>query len=145
MVQKHQTFSSELAGHEPRVSDTIDRCQQLIVQSDLHSNELSRPLARVSTNWEALKRASEQRRVELDDALNVANYLAEAAEAEAWIREKEQLIGGNDLSTASDELDRDEDSTEATLKRHSAAMIDIEAFGQNTVYGDLRFSFVSIS
>lgn len=134
MVQKHQTFLTELAGHEPRVSDTLKLCQMLIAQSDIHAS-LSQPVDRLSRNWTTLQEASEQRRVELDEALNVANYFADASEAETWIHEKEQLVG-NDVT--GNDLGRDEDYTEATLKRHSATMIDIEAFGQNTVYGDLR-------
>jgi spectrin alpha len=132
LVQKHQTFISELTGHESRVSETINRCQQLIEQLEAHE-ELEQPLEKLKSNWAALKENSEQRRVELDDALNLANYIAEAAEAEGWIREKEQIV-----SNEAGRSGKDEEATEAMLKRHSAVMIDIEAFGQNTVYGDLR-------
>lgn len=137
MVQKHQTFMTELVGHEPRVSDTIERCEKLISAqtSPTHGGDLTQALGRLKMNWEGLKRASEKRGVELEDALNVANYYAEASEAENWMREKEQLVSGSDDLAGGR---GDEDSTEASLKRHSANMIDIEAFGQNTVYGDLR-------
>lgn len=139
MVQKHQTFVSELTGHEPRVSDTIGRCEALIAHADIHA-ELGQPLQRLKRNWDALKRASEERRVELDEALNVANYFAEASEAETWMSEKEQLVAAAGNKRGSElVLGRDEDATEATLKRHSATMIDIEAFGDNTVYGDLKY------
>lgn len=134
LVQKHQTFLSELTAHEPRVSDTINRCEQLIGQSNVHA-ELNRPLEKVKSSWEALKAAAERRRVELDEALAVANYFAEASEAEAWIREKEQLIVNE---VAKNDLGRDEDAAESMLKRQSAILVDIEAFGQNTAYGDLR-------
>ena len=48
-------------------------------------------------------------------------YLADANEAEAWIKEKEPIAGGQDYG-------KDEHSSEALLKKHEAMITDLEAF-----------------
>ena len=51
----------------------------------------------------------------------VFQYLADANEAEAWMKEKEPIAGGQDYG-------KDEDSSEALLKKHEAMITDLEAF-----------------
>lgn len=48
-------------------------------------------------------------------------YLADANEAESWMREKEPVVGSTDYG-------KDEDSAESLLKKHRALMSDLEAF-----------------
>src|SRR5262245_4860138 len=47
--------------------------------------------------------------------------MADANEAESWMREKEPLVSSTDYG-------KDEDSAEALLKKHRALISDIEAF-----------------
>lgn len=47
--------------------------------------------------------------------------MADAHEAEAWLKEKEPLISSTDYG-------KDEDSAEALLKKHRALLSDVEAF-----------------
>lgn len=47
--------------------------------------------------------------------------MADANEAESWMREKEPLVGSTDYG-------KDEDSAEALLKKHRALMSDLDAF-----------------
>ena len=132
LVQKHQAFMSELAGHEPRISRTISECEKLFAaqsSADLIRQPLSRLL---EADWTALKNRSEERRQELDRALNEANYFSEASEADVWMQDKEQLIGEN-LNV----FGKDENAAESMLKKHLVLMVDVEAFGEGTVYGDL--------
>ncbi len=59
--------------------------------------------------------------MDLDDSLHAHQYLADANEADAWMREKEPVVGSTDYG-------KDEDSAEALLKKHRAIMSDLEAF-----------------
>ena len=43
-------------------------------------------------------------------------------EAESWMKEKEPIVGNQDFG-------KDEDSTEALVKKHVALMSDITAYG----------------
>merc|ERR1711963_839945 len=62
---------------------------------------------------------------DLDDSLQAHQYFSDANEAESWMKEKEPLAGNVDYG-------KDEDASEALLKRHEAFMSDLEAFS-NTI------------
>ena len=65
----------------------------------------------------------------MEDSLQAHQYFADANEAESWMKEKEPLAGNNDYG-------KDEDASEALLKRHEAFMSDLKAFG--TTIQDLK-------
>lgn len=66
-----------------------------------------------------------QRKQDLEDSLQAHQYYADANEAESWIKEKEPIVSSTDYG-------KDEDSSEALLKKHEALMSDLLAFG-NTI------------
>lgn len=61
----------------------------------------------------------------MEDSLQAHQYFADANEAESWMKEKEPLVVNQDYG-------KDEDSSEALLKKHEALVSDLEAFG-NTI------------
>jgi spectrin alpha len=66
-----------------------------------------------------------QRKQDLEDSLQAHQYFADANEAESWMKEKEPIVCNMDYG-------KDEDSSEALLKKHEALVSDLEAFG-NTI------------
>lgn len=66
-----------------------------------------------------------QRKQDLEDSLQAHQYFADANEAESWMKEKEPIVCNTDYG-------KDEDSSEALLKKHEALVSDLEAFG-NTI------------
>lgn len=68
-----------------------------------------------------------QRKQDLEDSLQAHQYYADANEAESWMKEKEPIVSSTDYG-------KDEDSSEALLKKHEALMSDLTAFG-NTIEG----------
>lgn len=62
-----------------------------------------------------------QRKQDLEDSLQAHQYFADANEAESWIKEKEPIVTSTDYG-------KDEDSSEALLKKHEALVSDLEAF-----------------
>lgn len=66
-----------------------------------------------------------QRKQDLEDSLQAHQYFADANEAESWMKEKEPVVCNTDYG-------KDEDSSEALLKKHEALVSDLEAFG-NTI------------
>jgi spectrin alpha len=84
----------------------------------------------LQTKWQLLKDKAQQRKQDLDDALQAQQYFTDAAEAESWMCEKEPIVDSKDYG-------KDEDAAEALLKKHQALMADIEAY-ESTVYTDLR-------
>lgn len=63
----------------------------------------------------------------MEDSLQAHQYYADANEAESWMKEKEPIVSNTDYG-------KDEDSSEALLKKHEALMSDLTAFG-NTIEG----------
>ncbi|CDI97721.1 Spectrin alpha actinin [Echinococcus multilocularis] len=122
LIKKHQAVLAEIAGHEPRIQDVYQTGENMAQQGHFASEEIRKRIAGLNSVWEDLRQKAENRRKLLDDSLQAQQYFADASEAESWMHEKEPLVD-------SKELGRDEDSTEALLKKHDALMADIEAYG----------------
>lgn len=122
LIKKHQAVLAEIAGHEPRIQDVCQTGENMAQQGHFASDEIRKRIASLNSVWEDLRQKAENRRKLLDDSLQAQQYFADASEAESWMHEKEPLVD-------SKELGRDEDSTEALLKKHDALMADIEAYG----------------
>lgn len=135
LVHKHQSFMTELTSHEPRIYTVVNLANDMVQNGQTLPNvDLSGQVENLEFCWGELKRHAAQLKQDLEDELLLLNYFAEALEAQVWIREKEQLVS----MANNNETGTDEDSAESLLKRHQALMIDIQAFGKSTVYGDLR-------
>jgi len=65
--------------------------------------------------WTSLRDKAEQRKKDLDDSLRCHQYLADANEAESWMKEKEPIA-------ASPDYGKDEDSAEVLLLSNCSAM-----------------------
>ncbi|XP_046383507.1 spectrin alpha chain [Ischnura elegans] len=126
LIKKHQAVMAEIANHEGRVTGVVQGAHQMIDQGHFASAEIKQRVDTLSEDhWKGLKQKASQRKQDLEDSLQAHQYFADANEAESWMREKEPIAGGSDYG-------KDEDSSEALLKKHEALVSDLEAFG-NTV------------
>merc|ERR1719412_1281322 len=125
LIKKHQASMAEINNHEPRI-DTVTRTgQRMVDESHFAQDEIKTRLATLHDHWSQLKEKANQRKQDLEDSLQAHQYFADASEAESWMKEKEPLAGNADYG-------KDEDASEALLKKHDALMSDLEAFG-NTI------------
>merc|ERR1719334_2633221 len=133
LIKKHQASMAEINNHEPRI-DAVSRTAQLMVE-DGHfaSDDIKTRLSSLHDHWNALKEKANQRRQDLEDSLQAHQYFADASEAESWMREKEPLTGNADYG-------KDEDASEALLKKHEALMSDLDAF-KTTIDGLKELAF----
>lgn len=122
LIKKHQAVMAEITGHEPRIQDVCQTGENMAQQGHFAADEIKTRIAGLNSAWQDLRQKADNRRRILDDSLQAQQYFADASEAESWMHEKEPLVD-------SKELGRDEDSTEALLKKHDALMADIEAYG----------------
>ncbi|VEL10488.1 unnamed protein product, partial [Protopolystoma xenopodis] len=127
LIKKHQAIAAEICGHEPRIQDVCQEGEAMIVKAHFASVDIRKRIDELFATWKKLEQKADNRRQLLDDSLQAQQYFADASEADSWMREKEPLVG-------SSEFGRDEDSTEALLKKHEALMADIEAYG-STIEG----------
>lgn len=78
---------------------------ELLASSQFGADEIGRRLGDLRSKWETLKAKAGARKQLLDDSLQAQQYLADASEAESWMKEKEPIVGYTDYG-------KDEDSTE---------------------------------
>lgn len=121
LIKKHQALIAEINNHEAQIDAVAAGAEDMIGQGHFLAPEIRDKLAQLRDNWRALKAKADKRRQDLDDSLQAHQYLADANEAESWMREKEPLVGSVDYG-------KDEDSAEALLKKHRAIMSDLDAF-----------------
>jgi spectrin alpha len=125
LIKKHQTFMAEVNNHELRINVVSCSAQSMVEQGHFASEHIKARLSSLNDHWNQLKEKANQRRQDLDDSLQAHQYFADASEAESWMREKEPLAGNADYG-------KDEDASEALLKKHEALMSELEAYG-NTI------------
>jgi len=120
LIKKHDALMQEIKNYEPNIEAVNRRCDEMI-EAGLFGDLIEPKRQALNDNWAKLLEKAAQRRGKLEDSLQAHQYLADAAEAESWMREKEPIL-------ANDDLGKDEDSTEALLKKQEALMSDLEAF-----------------
>ena len=88
------------------------------------SDDIEAKVRELTDKWNAIKAKAAGRKDDLDGALQVQQYYADANEAESWMKEKEPAATSADFG-------KDEDSSQALLKKHEALMADIDAYGKS--------------
>ena len=125
LIKKHQASMAEINNHEPRIDAVSRTAQNMVEEGHFASEDIKQRLSLLHDHWNTLKEKANQRKQDLEDSLQAHQYFADASEAESWMKEKEPLAGNADYG-------KDEDASEALLKKHDALMSDLEAFG-NTI------------
>ncbi|XP_066141929.1 spectrin alpha chain isoform X1 [Euwallacea fornicatus] len=125
LIKKHQAVLAEINNHDARIVAVIEAGRQMTEDEHFASDEIKNRVQALSDHWEHLKEKAQQRKQDLEDSLQAHQYYADANEAESWMKEKEPIVANTDYG-------KDEDSSEALLKKHEALMSDLIAFG-NTI------------
>lgn len=121
LIKKHQAVLAEINNHENRIVAVTSSGEEMIGDGHFAADEIKQRLNTLNQHWSMLKERASQRKQDLDDSLQAHQYFADANEAESWMKEKEPIASGGDFG-------KDEDSSEALLKKHEALMSDLEAF-----------------
>ncbi|KAI6173416.1 Spectrin protein 1 [Aphelenchoides besseyi] len=118
-----QALIAEINNHEPHTEQVCAQADEMISRGHFLAPEIRDKLAQLRDNWRNLKAKAEKRKVELNDSLQAHQYLADANEADAWMHEKEPVVGSNDYG-------KDEDSAESLLKQASQCKYQEQPGGQ---------------
>ena len=121
LIKKHVLVMTEINNHETGIDSVSEAAQKLVEEGHFASEQIKFRLSQLHDHWDLLKEKSQQRKQDLEDSLQAHQYFADAAEAEAWMKEKEPIAGNTDYG-------KDEDSSEALLQRHDAFMVDLQGF-----------------
>lgn len=124
LIKKHQAIVQEIGNHKNRIQSVIDKADNLLKNEQHYGNEQTREKIQIlNDKWNSLIDKANQRKIDLDNSYQVHQYFFDADEAETWMKEKEPLVKNSDYG-------KDEDSTEALLKKHEVLIDDLEAFGK---------------
>jgi len=126
LIKKHQAVLAEMHNHEPHVLAVCQAGYQMADDGHFAADEVRKRIQALADHWAYLKEKALQRKQDLEGSLQAHQYFADANEAESWMKEKEPLSGSVDYG-------KDEDSTEALLKKQEALMSDLEAFESTIV------------
>ncbi|XP_074654192.1 spectrin alpha chain-like [Tubulanus polymorphus] len=121
LIKKHSALQAELNGHDNRIEEVYDEGEKMILNGHYASDDIRRQIDDLKEKWNGLNDKANQRTQDLDDSMQAQQYFADANEAESWMKEKEPIVGSTDYG-------KDEDSSEALLKKHEALMADIDAY-----------------
>ncbi|XP_068176796.1 spectrin beta chain, non-erythrocytic 1-like isoform X2 [Antennarius striatus] len=120
LIKKNQTLQKELAGHQPRIDDLLER-------SGVHLKESSSPdavrrrLAELQQLWAQVQEETAQRHARLQEAHRAQQYYFDAAEAEAWMSEQELYMMSEDKA-------KDEQSAITMQKKHQMVEQAVEDY-----------------
>ena len=65
----------------------------MVDENHFAADEIKARIGHLKDHWTQLKAKCEQRRQDLEDSLQAHQYFSDAAEAEAFMKEKESLAG----------------------------------------------------
>ncbi|XP_031333128.1 spectrin alpha chain isoform X3 [Photinus pyralis] len=125
LIKKHQAVLAEINNHDSRIAAVVDAGKHMMEDEHFASDEIRNRVNTLQDHWIQLTDKAKQRKQDLEDSLQAHQYYADANEAESWMREKEPSVSNTDYG-------KDEDSSEALLKKHEALLSDLLAFG-NTI------------
>jgi spectrin beta len=119
--KKHQTLEAELSSREPIVGSLLPRATHLTRSGHSSAPLINQKAKELQEKFASVRDLASIRRLRLQDALEVQTYYEEAAEAEAWMREKRPLL-------ATKEVGKDEDSAESLKRKLEAVTLEVKAF-----------------
>lgn len=94
--KKHKRLEAELASHEPAIQAVQEAGEKLMDVSNLGVPEIEQRLKALNQAWAELKGLASTRGQKLEESLTYQQFLAKVEEEEAWISEKQQLLGVED-------------------------------------------------
>ncbi|CAG0903884.1 unnamed protein product, partial [Darwinula stevensoni] len=128
LTKKHQALETEIQSHEPMVNLVSTKGQQMMKSGHFASSQIDTKVRNLAARMAQLKDATSVRRLRLQDALESQQFLTEASEADAWLKEKRQFLGTGDVG-------KDEDSVQVHQKKLENLVRDLDGF--NTTIGKL--------
>lgn len=120
LKKKHKRLEAELGSHEPAIQSVQEAGEKLMDVSNLGVPEIEQRLKLLNQAWSELKQMAANRGQKLDESLTYQQFLARVEEEEAWISEKQQLLGVEDYGDTMA-------AVQGLLKKHDAFETDFSA------------------
>ncbi|XP_069765552.1 spectrin beta chain, non-erythrocytic 4-like isoform X2 [Narcine bancroftii] len=124
LLKKLQTLQREVQGHQPRVSDVMERAGHIGSIQSPEADAVRLGLEKLRERWDMLQDAMQQRQRRLLAMQRAQQYYFDATEVEAWLSEQE-------LHMMTDEKGKDEQSSLQMLKKHLILEQTIDDYAEN--------------
>jgi spectrin beta len=121
LQKKHTTLETELSSHAPVIEAVASTAQELMAARHFASEQIQEQQGNFLELWAGLQEMVAKRSQMLRDSLHVQQYYTKVSEAISWLNDKHSLVGLR-------EYGKDEDSTQALIKKHEAIELEIEGY-----------------
>ncbi|XP_013777045.2 LOW QUALITY PROTEIN: spectrin beta chain, non-erythrocytic 1-like [Limulus polyphemus] len=126
-VKKHDAFEKVLIAQDEKVTALQMAGEKLLQQNHFESRTIRNRLNEVMKRRAKVKEIGQVRKQKLGDALLLATFRRDAAEAEAWIEEKNKSL---EVEVARGEVNSIDDKVK-NLKKHQAFEAELTAHDQS--------------
>ncbi|CAD5229846.1 unnamed protein product [Bursaphelenchus xylophilus] len=92
MLKKHDQLDAEVSAHKPIVEATLEKGDELISQKHMSSNLIKEKCSQLDAAWRQLMNGVKNRRKLLEWSHAREQYLADVAEVELWVAEKQNVV-----------------------------------------------------
>ncbi|KAM8921263.1 spectrin beta chain, non-erythrocytic 5 [Pelodytes ibericus] len=120
-IQKHKALEAEMFSHQPILAKVVRNGTELCQQSRTDQREIQTRIDNIQNQWQQLQEEVKRCKIQLELAVLIKQYFADANEADSWLREHLPLVMSNDYG-------KDESSAESILQRHLRLEKDIAAY-----------------
>ncbi|XP_059497011.1 spectrin beta chain, non-erythrocytic 4-like [Stegostoma tigrinum] len=124
LQKKLQTLQREIQGHQPRISDVMERAGHIASIQTPETEAVRLSLDRLRELWAELQEETQQRQQRLTAMQQLQQYYFDASEVESWLSEQE-------LHMMTDEKGKDEQSSLQMLKKHLVLEQTIDDYAEN--------------
>ncbi|KAK6020313.1 spectrin repeat-containing domain protein, partial [Ostertagia ostertagi] len=121
--RKHRRLDTELASHEPLVSQVRLKGEELLRSSGIGGDEIQKRMADLERSWGQIRDLTGSRHQKLSESEEFQEFLGKIEEEEAWMNEKQQILG-------SDNYGDNMAGVQGLLKKHDTFEVDLQLHKQ---------------
>ncbi|CAI5763945.1 spectrin beta chain, non-erythrocytic 5 [Podarcis lilfordi] len=121
LQEKHQNLENEISSHNALTKAVISTGQKLVKGGHSASRDIMEQVKELEVSLDNLKGEAQERRKRLMQSYEAQHFLTELLEVESWVAERGLLLETPDYG-------RNEESTQALLRKVEAAKLDLEGF-----------------
>ncbi|EYB99527.1 hypothetical protein Y032_0122g1099 [Ancylostoma ceylanicum] len=121
--RKHRRLDTELASHEPLVSQVRQKGEELLRSTGIAGEEIQRRMADLERSWGQIRDLTGSRHQKLNESEDFQEFLGKIEEEEAWMNEKQQILG-------SDNYGDNMAGVQGLLKKHDTFEVDLQLHKQ---------------
>jgi spectrin beta len=111
LLRKHDAFERDLEALGDRVKELDQKCERLIEEHPDQAGELYDSQVKIQKAWTGLVRLSNEKKINLLDAFDYQQFLANYRDLKLWVETKM-------VQVTIDELAQDEPSLDALIERN---------------------------